>query len=54
MKAWGGEGDFESLVSEDSAIAKQLTAEEIHACFDVNKHLRNVDRVFDRVLKGEN
>jgi len=51
MEVWKGRSDFVDLVRRDPAIAGALTPEEIDGCFDLAGHLRNVDRIFDRVLR---
>jgi len=52
MKVWDEGRDFRSLLAEDPEVKKLLTPEELAACFDLQRELRHVDSVFDRVLKG--
>jgi adenylosuccinate lyase len=40
---------YDRLV-DDAEIKKALSADELTACFDLDVHLRNVDRIFERVL----
>jgi adenylosuccinate lyase len=52
MKVWDEGRDFRSLLAEDAEVTKLLSADELAACFDLQRELRHVDAVFDRVLKG--
>ena len=52
MKVWDEGRDFRSLLAKDPEVKKLLTPEELAACFDLQRALRHVDAVFDRVLKG--
>lgn len=40
--------DFKDEVLADKTIAKFLKKDEISACFDLNKHLKNVDYIFKK------
>ncbi|MGK7925638.1 MAG: adenylosuccinate lyase [Spirulina sp.] len=49
-RAWNvPDGNFHQLVVEDATIAQYLSSEEISACFDPQHHLKNLDRVFQRL-----
>ena len=49
----GGGHLYDRLV-EDVEVTKVLSGDELTACFDLDVHLRNVDRIFERVLgEGE-
>ncbi|MGP0565264.1 adenylosuccinate lyase [Nitrospina sp. 32_T5] len=50
MQVWEQGGDFVSLLKQDEDIKEKLSAEEIDQAFDLKKHLRNVDRIFERVF----
>ncbi|MCF8719684.1 adenylosuccinate lyase [Nitrospina gracilis] len=50
MQVWEQGGDFVSLLKQDKDIKEKLSAEEIDQAFDLKKHLRNVDRIFERVF----
>jgi adenylosuccinate lyase len=50
LRAWEGDGEFRALVEEDDDIAATLTAQEIAAAFDLERQLRHVDRIFERVF----
>jgi len=48
--AWNkSEGDFRKLISENETVREKLTQEELAACFDPNKHLRNLDQIYQRL-----
>lgn len=40
--------DFKDEVLADKTIAKLLKKDEISACFDLNKHLKNIDYIFKK------
>ena len=50
MKVWNGEGTFEEVLKKDPDILTHLDEAEIGACFDDERTLANVDRIFQRVL----
>ena len=51
MKVWDEGKDFRSLLAADPEVQKLLTPEELDEAFDLERGLRHVDAVFDRVLK---
>jgi adenylosuccinate lyase len=47
-------GRFRALLAADPDIGRHLDTTELDACFDLDRHLRHVDHIFERVLgKGE-
>ena len=52
MRAWEQEGDFRQLVEQDSDISGVLTSQEISGAFDLQRQLRHVDYIFNRVFKA--
>jgi len=50
MKAWQEEGDFRAAIEADPEIGAFLTAEQIAGAFSLERQLRNVDYIFDRVF----
>src|SRR5437879_12040828 len=48
MKVWDEDRDFRSLLAQDPEV--KLTPAELDQCFDLQRELRHVDAVFDRVL----
>jgi adenylosuccinate lyase len=51
MRAWKEDLVFRDLIKSDSAITAKLSAEKLAHAFDLNRQLRNVDAIFDRVLQ---
>ncbi|UFT99907.1 adenylosuccinate lyase [Radiobacillus kanasensis] len=49
MKAWEERTSFKELVEAESKITSVLTQEQIDDCFDYTYHLKNVDRIFDKI-----
>jgi adenylosuccinate lyase len=50
MRAWEQGGDFRAAVQADPEIAAVLTAEQIDRSFSLERQLRNVDKIFERVF----
>jgi adenylosuccinate lyase len=50
MKAWEEEGDFRAAIDGDPEIRAALTPEQIATAFSLERQLRNVDRIFERVF----
>ena len=50
MDAWENDRDFEALVRGDEAISSRVSKETIDACFDLERTLRHVPTILDRVL----
>jgi len=40
-------------LAQDAEVKALLTPGELRACFDLDRELRHVDAVFDRVLKAK-
>ncbi len=49
MKAFETGGDFRQMVGEEPAIAKLLSKQDLAECFDYEKHLKRVERVYERM-----
>jgi adenylosuccinate lyase len=49
MESWASGRELLSLLLEDAEVTARLSREELEACFDLQVHLRNVDRVFERL-----
>ena len=52
MKAWEEEGDFRAAIEADPEIRKVLQPEQIAQAFSLERQLRNVDKIFERVFGG--
>src|SRR4051795_9943319 len=50
MQVWQGKGDFLTLLKNDPAVRKALSAKEIEKNFDLGHHLKHVDTIFKRVF----
>jgi adenylosuccinate lyase len=50
MRVWDEERDFRELVCESPEVAKHLSPEEVERVFDLETQLRNVEKIFERVL----
>lgn len=50
MPVWRGEGEFQTLLTNDEEVRHYLTAEEIAEKFDLGYHLKHVDTIFRRVF----
>lgn len=53
MRAWEEEGDFRAAIEADPEVRKVLQPEQIAAAFSLERQLRNVDRIFERVFGNE-
>lgn len=51
MRVWDEGANFRELVMSDERIKEHLSRAELDELFDVNKQLRNVDKIFERVFK---
>ncbi|MCA0984381.1 adenylosuccinate lyase [Halobacillus yeomjeoni] len=49
MEAWERGVPFRDLIEADERITETLSEEQLDACFDYKHHLKNVDRIFDRI-----
>jgi adenylosuccinate lyase len=50
MKAWGGEGDFLTLLTADKDVRQHMSEDELKANFDLDFHFAHVDTIFRRVF----
>jgi adenylosuccinate lyase len=53
MKAWETGADFRALLESDPEIGEHLGPDELAHCFDLEHHLRHVDRILERAWTGE-
>ena len=51
LAAWDGGADLETRVLEDDDIRKFFSVEDIKGIFDIQRHMKHVDFIFDRALK---
>jgi adenylosuccinate lyase len=52
MEAWESDGDFRTAIEADPKIRAVLSAEDIEESFSLERQLRNVDRIFERVFSS--
>ncbi len=50
MSTWDEGGHLYDRLMADEKVTKALAAEELEECFDLDRQLRNVDAIFERVL----
>jgi len=50
MKAWEEESDFRAAIEADPEVRAVLSPEQIAGSFSLERHLRHVDGIFDRVF----
>src|ERR1017187_6572097 len=50
MRAWEEEGDFRAAIEADPEIRAALAPEQIAKAFSLERQLRNVDKIFERVF----
>jgi adenylosuccinate lyase len=53
MKAWEEEGDFRATIEADPDVRALLTPERIAQAFSVERYLKHVDAIFERVFGKE-
>ena len=51
MRAWENGEDFRALVAADPDISKTMSSGELDAAFDLQRQLRHVGAIFDRVFR---
>jgi len=52
MAAWESETSFRERVAKDARITKYMTPKDLEHTFDLNRQLRNVDKLFERVFSA--
>ena len=50
MAAWESDTSFRERVAKDARITKYMTPKDLEHSFDLNRQLRNVDKLFERVF----
>jgi adenylosuccinate lyase len=50
MPVWRGDGDFLTLLRQDTDVRKALSDAELESLFDLHYHLKRVDMIFNRVF----
>jgi adenylosuccinate lyase len=52
LAAWEGGPDLKSRVAGDPEIIKFLNSKEIEALFDLKRHTKHVDIIFNRAMNS--
>ena len=50
MAVWDEGGHLYDRLADDERVTKLLDPDELAECFDLDRQLRNTDRIFERVL----
>jgi adenylosuccinate lyase len=50
MRAWESGESFRALIQEDPEISKILTIKDLDHSFSLDRQLRHVDRIFERLF----
>ena len=50
MRAWKEDLDFRQLVLKDRNITSRVPAKQVERAFDLNRQLKNIDKIFKRVF----
>jgi adenylosuccinate lyase len=50
MRAWKEDLNFRDLILEDKEITRRVPRRQIERAFDLNRQLRNIDKIFARVF----
>src|SRR6201982_3576845 len=53
MRAWKEGLDFRELVLKDKNITSRVPSHQLKHAFDLNRQLRNIDKIFARVFKNK-
>jgi adenylosuccinate lyase len=53
MQAWNEDRNFRELIFSDAEITKKVPRERLERAFDLQRQLRNVDKVFARVFSED-
>ncbi len=51
MEAWENDADFRAVISADPSVKRYLSDEQLEKTFSLQRQLRNVDAIFQRVFK---
>jgi adenylosuccinate lyase len=54
MRCWEQDGDFRAAIENDPDVRARLTSDRIARSFSLERHLSNVDRIFERVFGSAN
>ena len=51
MLSWEKEQEFEDLLKNDKSVIEKININELREIFDINYHIRNIEKIYKKVLK---
>ena len=51
MLSWDKEQEFEDLLKNDRSVIERININEFREIFDINYHIRNIEKIYKKVLK---
>ena len=51
MLSWEKELEFEDLLKNDKSVIEKININELREIFDINYHIRNIEKIYKKVLK---
>jgi adenylosuccinate lyase len=51
MQAWRTDGDFRLSIQKDATVARHLSETQLAHAFSLERQLKNVHAIFDRVFQ---
>ena len=51
MLSWEKEQEFEDLLINDKSVIERININELREIFDINYHIRNIEKIYRKVLK---
>jgi adenylosuccinate lyase len=51
MQAWRTDGDFRLSIQEDATVSRYLNEAQLAHAFSLDRQLKNVHAIFDRVFR---
>jgi len=51
MRVWDEGANFRELVNRDERVTEKLSRQELDVLFDIDRQLRNVDKIFSRIFQ---
>ena len=51
MLSWEKEQEFEDLLKNNKSVIEKININELREIFDVNYHIRNIEKIYKKVLK---
>ncbi len=51
MLSWENEQEFEDLLKNDKSVIEKININELREIFDINYHIRNIEKIYKKVLK---